>query len=107
MAVRQRVQRSHFTGGHLFAPGSLAENLLDHEGIHVDHRRLQKMQGEDGYFVIVTTIGHQFVAISVEDEVVHPIPALYDIESGIDFAAQFFIAEIPAQEDGFDSFAQF
>ena len=43
VAVRQRVQRGHIAGGHLFAPGSLAENLLDHKGIHVDHRRLQQM----------------------------------------------------------------
>ena len=107
VAVRQWVQRRHVSVCHFFAPGVLTEHLLDHKGVHVDHRRLQQMQAEDRDFMIVTTIGHQLIAIAVEDEVVHPVPALYDIESGMDLAAQLRVAEIPAQKDRFNRLAQF
>ena len=107
MAVRQRVERGHVTGGHFFTPGTLAEYLLDHKGIHVDHRRLQQMQRKDGHLVVVSPVGDQFIAIAIKDEVIHTVPALDDIEPGINLAAQLRIAEIPVQKDCFDSLAQF
>src|ERR1700733_15070692 len=65
------------------------------------------MQCEHADFVVFTAIAGEFAAAGEEDEIIGAVPVLDDVETFVDLTAQRLAMQIPAQEDGFDGFAEF
>ncbi len=62
--------------------------MLDHQGIHIDKARLEKVQTEQAYFLIFLTIRCQFSALAIKNESVGTIPTLYNIQTFMNLPAQ-------------------
>ena len=55
-------------------PGGLGKDLLDHEGVYIDERELDQVQGEHADFLVVRPIGGHLATLAEEDEVVGTVP---------------------------------
>ena len=76
------------------------EQLLDHEGVHVDDRSLEDVEGDHAEFLLVAPVGGELAALAVEDHRVDPVPGLDDVEALLDFTLEVAVAQVSAHEDG-------
>jgi hypothetical protein len=65
-------------------PGRLGQNLLNHEGVHVDERKLYQVEGEHADFLIVDAVRSHLTAFAKVDEVVGAIPVLDNVKPFVD-----------------------
>ncbi len=102
MVPDQRCERIEVTGGDPLLPMRLCQDLLDHQGVYVDHTVLEQMQCQHADFVILPAVAGHFTAPREEDKIIGTIPLLDNIQPVIDFTAQFLAVQIAAQEDRLD-----
>jgi hypothetical protein len=107
MAIEQWGQRAEIFNRQPRRPGRLPEDPLEHQGINVDQRILEEMQGEDRQFLVFPPIRGDIPAFAKEDEIIGAIPIFHDIEAFVNLAAEFAEPEIAAEKDGPARFAQF
>src|SRR5450759_5733027 len=60
--------------------GLVGEDALQQEGVDVDQRRLQQVQGEDADFLAVTVGAGEFAVLAIEQRAVGRIPVLHDLQ---------------------------
>jgi len=80
---------------------------LEHQGINVDERVLEEMQGEGRQCLVFPPIRGDIPAFAKEDEIIGAVPILHDIEAFVNLPAEFAEPEIAAEKDGPARFAQF
>jgi hypothetical protein len=107
MAIEQWGQRAEILNRQPRRPGCLPEDPLEHQGINVDQRVLEEMQGEDRQFLVFPPIRGDIPAFAKEDEIIGAVPILHHIEPFVNLAAEFAESEIAAEKDGPARFAQF
>jgi len=60
------------------------------------------MERQDGHLLILGPIREQFPAASRENEAIHTVPLLNNIEGFLDFLPESWVAEKFAQKDRLD-----
>jgi hypothetical protein len=102
----QRRQRPEISFGQSALPMGLGEDLLEHEGVHVDHAILRQVQRQHADLLVFAAIARHFVATSQIDEAVCAVPSLDGVEPLVDFAAQRQAIEVAGKEDRLDRAAE-
>ena len=70
MAIEQWGQRTEIFNRQPRRPGRLPEDPLEHQGINVDQRVLEEMQGEDRQFLVFPPIRGDIPAFAKEDAII-------------------------------------
>ena len=82
-------------------PGGAGEDLLDHEGVHVDHAVLQQVQAEHAQLLVLAAVAGELAPAGEENEVVGAVPVLDDVQPVVDLAPERLVVQVAAQEDRF------
>ena len=96
---RERVQVAWGEAPLPLGPG---EDLLDHEGVDVNHAVLQQVQAKHADFLVLATVAGELAAAGKEDEVVGAVPMLDHVQPVIDLAPERLVMQVATQEDRFD-----
>ncbi len=83
------------------------QNLLNHEGVDVDERGLEKVQAEHGNLAFLAIVGHKLSPTAEEDEIVDAIPAFDDVQPFLDLSSETLVAKVVTKEDRFLCFTEF
>ena len=78
--------------GEPLGPGRFGEDVLDHQGVDVDERGLEDVQGEHPELLLVAAVGRELAALAEEDDVVDAVPAFDDVQAGVDLALEVAVA---------------
>jgi hypothetical protein len=60
------------------------QDLLDHQGVDVDHTVLEQVQRQHADFMVLPAVAGHFVAPREEDEVIGAVPLLDDVQPAVD-----------------------
>src|SRR5260370_938086 len=82
-------------------PFSFSETEIDQGQADLD-----QVQAQESHLLIFRAIGKQFASTSGENEAIHTVPLLNDVQGFLDVLSESHIAEILAKEDGLDHTAQ-
>ena len=61
---------------------------MDHEGVDVDDRGLEDMEGDHAEILLVAPVGGELAALTEEDHRVDPVPGLDDVEALFDLTLE-------------------
>ena len=106
MAPDQRRQGRVVAWRHGLLPARARQDLLDHEGVDVDHAVLNQVQREHADLVVLAAIAGHLTAPGEEHEVCGAVPLLDDVQPLVDLAAQRFRTQVSAQKYGFGRLAE-
>tara|TARA_R110002126_G_scaffold238949_4_gene382222 strand:- start:5690 stop:6226 length:537 start_codon:yes stop_codon:yes gene_type:complete len=76
----------------------VAQDGLHHSCVHIDQRRLQKMQSMRGGFLVPNTVGGNFATLAEEHKAVGAVPVLDKVQSLVNFPPVGLRAQVAAQE---------
>ena len=107
VAVDEWSEASHVICVETVLPSGFGQDLLNHEGVDVDERKLDQMEAKHADLLVIGAVGGDFAAFTEENEVVGAVPALDDVQAFVDLTAQLHGVQIAAQEDRLDRFAEF
>lgn len=89
MTVEQGRQTAIIFFRQPFEPRFFCQHLLNHEGINVHETYLEQMKRKHRDLPIIEPVGRKLSAFTIENEGIGSIPVLHDIETFMDFAAEF------------------
>ena len=106
MAPDQQSQGRVVAWRHGLLPARARQDLLDHEGVDVDHAVLHQVQRDHADLVVLAAIAGHLTAPGEEHEVCGAVPLLDDVQPLVDLAAQRFRTQVSAQKYCFDRLAE-
>src|SRR6266487_3594347 len=81
------------------SPFRLGEQVLDHQGVHVDERGLQDPQAQHAHLLLVAAVGGQVAALAVEDDRVGAVPRLDHVQALVDLPLKLSAAQVAGEKD--------
>jgi hypothetical protein len=77
----------------------LCQQLLEHEGVDVDHAVLYQMKSQHADLVVFSYVTHEFPSAGKSNKIRSSVPLFNHIQSPVNFPPQLFTMEITAEED--------
>lgn len=100
MGPEQRGQAAPVGGREEVRPLRFAEDVLKHQGVHVDQGRLQNPQAQHEHLLLVAPVRGDLPALAVGDHGVGAVGGLHDVQALLDLPLKVAKPQVAGYEDG-------